>query len=65
MNFAEGEVLLVNKPLRWTSFDVVNKIRYALQKKTGKKFKVGHAGTLIIFATNLLIIWTRIYNKKK
>jgi len=64
MNFAEGEVLLVNKPLRWTSFDVVNKIRYALQKKTGKKFKVGHAGTLDPLATGLLIICTGKFTKQ-
>jgi tRNA pseudouridine55 synthase len=58
MNFEEGEILLVNKPLTWTSFDVVNKIRHAIQKKIGKKIKVGHAGTLDPLATGLLIICT-------
>ena len=57
MNFEQGEVLLVNKPLNWTSFDVVNKIRFALKKKYGK-LKVGHAGTLDPLATGLLIICT-------
>ncbi len=50
-NFEDGEVLLVNKPLRWTSFDVVNKLRYACGVK-----KIGHAGTLDPMATGLLII---------
>ncbi len=58
MNFEEGEVLLINKPLTWTSFDVVNKVRYALKRKTGKKLKVGHAGTLDPLATGLLLICT-------
>lgn len=58
-NFIEGEVILIDKPLRWTSFDVVKKIRSALQKKTGvKKLKVGHAGTLDPLATGLLILCT-------
>jgi tRNA pseudouridine55 synthase len=53
----EGKVLLIDKPLEWTSFDVVNKIRYAILKKHKiKKFKVGHAGTLDPLATGLLII---------
>lgn len=47
----EGRVLLVNKPLEWTSFDVVNKIRFKLKTK-----KVGHAGTLDPLATGLLIV---------
>ncbi|MCC5922972.1 MAG: tRNA pseudouridine(55) synthase TruB [Crocinitomicaceae bacterium] len=59
MNFKVGEVLLVDKPLGWTSFDVVNKLRWKLRKKYGlKKFKVGHAGTLDPLATGLLIICT-------
>ncbi|MFN8278515.1 MAG: tRNA pseudouridine(55) synthase TruB [Chitinophagales bacterium] len=57
MNFAEGEVLLVNKPIGWTSFDVVNKLRYALKPAYGK-LKVGHAGTLDPLATGLLLICT-------
>lgn len=47
----KGQVLLINKPLRWTSFDVVNKLRYKLKIK-----KIGHAGTLDPLATGLLII---------
>ena len=64
MNFIEGEVLLVNKPLRWTSFDVVNKLRYAISKKAGKRIKVGHAGTLDPLATGLLIICTGKMTKR-
>ncbi len=57
MNFIEGEIILVDKPLNWTSFDVVNKIRYEIKKKLGlKKIKVGHAGTLDPLATGLLVI---------
>lgn len=60
-NFKEGEVLLIDKPLEWTSFDVVNKIRYAIafsQKLPKRKVKVGHAGTLDPLATGLLILCT-------
>lgn len=54
-----GEVLLIDKPLRWTSFDVVNKIRYELKRKYNiKRFKVGHAGTLDPLASGLLILCT-------
>lgn len=53
----EGKVLAVNKPLDWTSFDVVNKIKFAIRKTHKmKKFKVGHAGTLDPKATGLLIV---------
>ena len=58
-----GSMLLVDKPKTWTSFDVVNKIRYAL-KLPGKKMKVGHAGTLDPLATGLLIICTGSFTKK-
>lgn len=59
MNFQEGEILLVDKPLTWTSFDVVNKIRWNIKRKLGvKKIKVGHAGTLDPLATGLLILCT-------
>jgi tRNA pseudouridine55 synthase len=59
MNYLEGEILLIDKPYRWTSFDVVNKIRWALKQKLGvKNIKVGHAGTLDPLATGLLIICT-------
>lgn len=58
-DFREGEILLVDKPLHWTSFDVVKKIRYPLSKFYGlKRFKVGHAGTLDPLASGLLIICT-------
>ena len=58
-DFQAGALLLVDKPLEWTSFDVVNKIRYRLKHKLGvKKIKVGHAGTLDPMATGLLIICT-------
>ena len=53
-----GEVLLVDKPMEWTSFDVVNKLRSLIKKKEGKKTKVGHAGTLDPLATGLLILCT-------
>lgn len=53
--FAEGELLLINKPYKWTSFDVVGKIRNSLKPQ---KLKVGHAGTLDPLATGLLIVCT-------
>jgi len=53
----KGQVVFIDKPLHWTSFDVVNKLRYAILKKFDlKKFKVGHAGTLDPLATGLLIV---------
>lgn len=59
MDFKAGEILYFNKPLRWTSFAVVNKIRYHLSRKLGvKKLKVGHAGTLDPLATGVMIICT-------
>lgn len=60
-NFAEGELLLINKPYKWTSFDVVGKIRNAFKPL---KLKVGHAGTLDPLATGLLIICTGKLTKK-
>ena len=59
MNFEQGQVLLINKPLHWTSFDVVKKIRNTIGIK-----KVGHAGTLDPLATGLLIICTGKLTKK-
>ena len=57
--FLDGQLLLIDKPKTWTSFDVVNKIRYTLRDYTGKKkIKVGHAGTLDPLATGLLIVCT-------
>jgi tRNA pseudouridine55 synthase len=60
-NFAEGEMLLINKPYKWTSFDVVGKIRNAFKPV---KLKVGHAGTLDPLATGLLILCTGKLTKK-
>ncbi len=57
MNFTEGEVILMDKPLDWTSFDVVNKIKFALKRNFGQ-IKIGHAGTLDPRATGLLILCT-------
>ena len=57
--YSEGQVLLIDKPLRWTSFDAVRKIRYLTKTK-----KVGHAGTLDPLATGLLIICTGKFTKK-
>lgn len=57
--FLEGQVLLIDKPLHWTSFQVVNKLRWEIRKTFNiKKIKVGHAGTLDPLATGLLIICT-------
>lgn len=59
MNFTEGVVLYVDKPLTWTSFNLVAKIRWQLCQKLGiKKLKVGHAGTLDPLATGVMIICT-------
>lgn len=64
-NFKEGEVLLVDKPLNWTSFQVVNKLRWKIKHKIGvKKIKVGHAGTLDPLASGLLILCTGKNTKK-
>ena len=61
----EGEILLINKPLKWTSFQVVNKIRWLIKTKFNiKKIKVGHAGTLDPLADGLLIICTGKMTKK-
>lgn len=65
MNFQEGEVLLFNKPLYWTSFDLVNKVRNMIRSSLGiKKIKVGHAGTLDPLASGLMIICTGRATKK-
>ncbi|MFK7948424.1 MAG: tRNA pseudouridine(55) synthase TruB [Saprospiraceae bacterium] len=64
-DFKAGALLLVDKPKTWTSFDVVNKIRYKLKHTLGvKKIKVGHSGTLDPMATGLLIICTGKFTKK-
>lgn len=59
MDFIEGEILCFDKPLRWTSFDVVRKIRWCLCQRLGvKKLKVGHAGTLDPLATGVMVVCT-------
>lgn len=64
-NYQEGQVLLVDKPLTWSSFQAVNKLKYHLINKVGlpKKFKIGHAGTLDPLATGLLIVCTGKFTK--
>jgi len=64
-DYQSGQVLLIDKPINWTSFQVVNKLRYAIKKRFGfKKIKVGHAGTLDPLATGLLIICTGKFTKQ-
>ena len=59
MDFEVGEILYFDKPLHWTSFDLVNKARYAIKRDLGiKKPKIGHAGTLDPLATGVLIVCT-------
>jgi len=63
--FEEGQVLLFNKPVYWTSFDLVNKVRFIIRSNFGiKKIKVGHAGTLDPLASGLMIICTGRETKK-
>src|SRR5512136_2213313 len=65
MDFIKGEVLLFNKPYGWTSFQLVNKIRFTIKhERKIKKIKVGHAGTLDPLATGLVIICTGQETKK-
>ena len=55
--FQNGQVILIDKPLEWTSFQVVNKIRWLIRKHLNiKKIKVGHAGTLDPLASGLLVL---------
>lgn len=63
-DFSKGGYLLFDKPYGFTSFDAVGRVRWALRKKYGHKFKVGHAGTLDPLATGLLIICWGGYTKK-
>lgn len=64
-DFESGELLLLNKPLTWTSFDVVNKIRHLIRRNLGiRRIKVGHTGTLDPLATGLLLICTGKYTKR-
>lgn len=61
-----GQVILIDKPLTWSSFQAVKKVKYVLQKTLGlpKRFKIGHAGTLDPLATGLLILCTGKFTKK-
>lgn len=64
-DYKEGQVILIDKPLEWTSFQAVNKVRWLIRKAFGiKKIKVGHAGTLDPLATGLLIICSGKFTKK-
>lgn len=64
-DYKNGQVLLIDKPLKWTSFQVVNKIRWHIRQKFNlKKIKVGHAGTLDPLASGLLIICAGNFTKK-
>jgi tRNA pseudouridine55 synthase len=64
--YLEGQILLIDKPLKWSSFQAVNKLKYALINQVGlpKKFKIGHAGTLDPLATGLLLICTGKFTKR-
>ena len=65
MDYLAGEILLINKPYRWTSFDVIRKLKNKLIAVLNtKKFKIGHAGTLDPLATGLLIVCTGKFTKK-
>ena len=64
-DYKDGQILLIDKPLHWTSFQAVNKLRWLIKKTFKiKKIKVGHAGTLDPLATGLLIICTGKFTKK-
>ncbi|TDU43155.1 tRNA pseudouridine synthase B [Gelidibacter sediminis] len=64
-DYLTGQVLLIDKPLHWTSFQVVNKLRWEIRRAFNiKKIKVGHAGTLDPLATGLLVICTGKMTKK-
>ncbi len=65
-DYLTGQIILIDKPLHWTSFQAVNKMKYALINKVGlpKKFKIGHAGTLDPLATGLLLVCTGKFTKR-
>lgn len=64
-DFQSGSFILLNKPYEWTSFDLVNKIKFKIKHKYRlKKIKVGHAGTLDPLATGLMIVCTGKYTKQ-
>ena len=63
-DFLNGQLLLIDKPLEWSSFQAVNKLKWAIRKRFSlKKFKIGHAGTLDPLATGLLLICTGKFTK--
>ena len=65
-DYLTGQIILLDKPLDWTSFQAVNKLKYKLKREFNlpKKFKIGHAGTLDPRATGLLIVCTGKFTKK-
>ncbi|WP_299313442.1 tRNA pseudouridine(55) synthase TruB [uncultured Aquimarina sp.] len=64
-DYKDGQILLIDKPLQWTSFQVVNKLRWLIRRNFAiKKIKVGHAGTLDPLASGLLIICTGKFTKR-
>jgi tRNA pseudouridine55 synthase len=65
-DYLNGQIILIDKPLHWTSFQAVNKMKYALINKIGlpKKFKIGHAGTLDPLASGLLLVCTGKFTKR-
>jgi tRNA pseudouridine55 synthase len=65
-DYLDGQILLIDKPLHFTSFQAVNKLKYALINKVGlpKKFKIGHAGTLDPLASGLLLVCTGKFTKR-
>jgi tRNA pseudouridine55 synthase len=65
-DYLNGQILLIDKPLKWSSFQAVNKLKYILKRKYNlpKKFKIGHAGTLDPLATGLLIVCTGKFTKR-
>ena len=65
-DYLDGQIILIDKPFHWSSFQAVNKLKYLLINKVGlpKKFKIGHAGTLDPLATGLLLICTGKFTKK-
>ena len=65
-DYQNGQILLIDKPLHWTSFQAVNKLKYLLINNVGlpKKFKIGHAGTLDPLASGLLLVCTGKFTKR-
>lgn len=64
IDIENGSAILIDKPYTWTSFQVVNKLKYKIKHHYGKKIKIGHAGTLDPLATGLLIICISKYTKR-